>query len=63
MLGTSLVIQWLRLCLPMLRVQVRPLIKELRLHMPHGQKKQTEAILQQIQYKTFFLMVHIKKSF
>ena len=31
---TFLVIQWLRICLPMLRMLVWPLIKELRYHLP-----------------------------
>jgi len=30
--GTSLVAQWLRLCLPMQGVQVNSLVRELRLH-------------------------------
>ena len=33
-LGTSLVIQWLRTHLPMHGVQVESLIRELRSHMP-----------------------------
>ena len=37
-LGPSLVVQWLRLRLPMQGIQVRPLIKELRSHMPGGYK-------------------------
>ena len=36
--GTSLVIQWLGLCLPMQGAQFRSLVRELRSHMPHGQK-------------------------
>ena len=48
--GPSLAVQWLRLCLPMLGVRVRSLVRELRSHMPDGQKTQktphkTEAIL------------------
>ena len=35
----TLVIQWLRRCLPMQGVQVRSLAGELRYHMPQGQKK------------------------
>ena len=42
---TSLVVQWLRLCLPMQEVRVRSLVGELRSHMPRGQKTKTEAIL------------------
>ena len=37
---TSLMIQWLRLCLPMQGVWVQSLVGELRFHMPHGQKNQ-----------------------
>ena len=37
--GTSLVIQWLRLHLPMQEVWVQPLVGELGSHIPHGQKK------------------------
>ena len=33
--------QWLRLCLLMHRLWVRSLVKELRSHMPHGQKSRT----------------------
>ena len=39
--GTSLVVQWLRLRLPMKGVQVRTLVRELRSHMPWGQKTNT----------------------
>ena len=45
---TSLVVQWLRLCLPVQRVWVWPLTGEIRSHMPPGQKKpkhKTEATL------------------
>ena len=38
--GTSLAVHWLRLHLPMEGVQVRSLVRELRSHKPHGQKKQ-----------------------
>ena len=38
---TSLAVQWLRFCLPMQGVQVQPLVKELRFHMPHGQRNKT----------------------
>ena len=46
-LGTSLVIQWLRLCLPMQRLWVQSLVGELRSHMPQAKKPKhkTEAIL------------------
>ena len=36
--GTSLVVQWLGLRLPMQRVQVQSLVGELGSHMPRGQK-------------------------
>ena len=39
-LGTSLAVQWLRLCLPMQGVQVQSLVGELRSPMPRGQKNQ-----------------------
>ena len=40
-LGTSLAVQELRLCLPMQGVWVQSLVRELRFHMPHGQKTRT----------------------
>ena len=40
-LGTSLVVQWLRLRLPKQGVKVRSLVGELGSHMPHGQKTRT----------------------
>ena len=40
-LGTSLVVQWLRLHLPVQGVWVRSLVRELRSHMPCGQKNRT----------------------
>ena len=45
---TSLVAQWLRLCLPMQGVWVRSLVGELRSHMPHSppQKKNPKSIKQ-----------------
>ena len=36
--GTSLVVQWLRLRLPIQGVQVRSLVGNLRSHMPRSQK-------------------------
>ena len=39
--GTSLVVRWLRLCLPMQGVWVRTLVRELRSHMPRSQKTKT----------------------
>ena len=46
--GTSLVVQWLRLHLPMQEMWVQSLAGELRSNMPRGQKKpkhKTKAIL------------------
>ena len=40
-LGTSLVVQWLRLHLPMQGVWVWSLVGELRSHMPHGRETKT----------------------
>ena len=41
--GTFLVVQCLRLHLPMQEVQVWSLVRELRLHMPHSQKAKTKS--------------------
>ena len=48
--GASLAVQWLGLHLPTQGVQVQTLVRKLRSHMSHGQKKKnpkhkTEAIL------------------
>ena len=40
--GTSLVVWWLRLHLPMKGVQVQSLVGELKSHMPHDQKHKKE---------------------
>ena len=45
--GTSLVVQWVRLHLPMQGVRAPSLVEELRTHMPHGQKNQN---IEQKQY-------------
>ena len=51
--GTSLVVQWLRLHIPMQEVGVRSLVRQLRSHMRQGQKKKKtkhpKAMLKQIQ--------------
>jgi len=39
-LGTSLAVQWLRLCLPMQGAQVQFLVMELRSHIPKSQNLQ-----------------------
>ena len=41
--GTSLLVQWLRLHLPMQGVQVQSLARELGSHMPCSQKTKTET--------------------
>ena len=41
--GTSLVVQWLRLQLPLQEVQARSLFRELRSHMSRGQKVKTQS--------------------
>ena len=38
-IGTSLVVQWLRLCLPMQKVQVQSLIGDLGSHVSQGATK------------------------
>ena len=45
--GTSLVVQWLRFCLPKQRVRVQSLVGELTAHVPLGQKPKSkpEAML------------------
>ena len=40
--GTSLVVQWLRLCFPMKRVWVPVLVEKLGSHMPYVQKNQNK---------------------
>ena len=46
-------------------VQIQPLVRELRSHMPHGQKRKKEDIKQKQCCNKFmkdFKMVHIKKK-
>ena len=40
--GTSLVVQWLSVYLPMQRTQVQTLVRELRSHTPHVQTTKIE---------------------
>ena len=49
--ATSLVVQWLRLCLPMQGVWVQYLVRKLRSHMPRGQKSKN---IKQKQYYNKF---------
>ena len=53
-------VQWLRLHLPMQGVWVQSLVRELRHHMPHGQKQNRSNIVTN-SIKTF-KMSHIKKK-
>ena len=41
-MGTALLVQWLRLHLPVQREQFQSLVRELRSHMPCGQKPRTK---------------------
>ena len=62
-LGTSLVVQWLRLRLPVQPVRVRSLVGELRSHMPQGPKTKTENRSNSVTNSVKTLkMVHIKKN-
>ena len=36
-LGISLVVQWLRICLPVQGMRVRSLVRELKSHMPRNE--------------------------
>ena len=60
--GTSLVIQWLRLHLPMQEVWVQPLVGELGSHIPHGQKKKKKQSIKQKQYCNKFNKDKKKKN-
>ena len=61
--GTSLVVQWLGLRLPLQEVQVRSLVGELGSHMPRGQKNniKNRSNIVTSSVKTL-KMVHIKKK-
>ena len=39
--GTSVMVQWLKIYLPKQRVQVQSLVMELRSHMPSSQRNKT----------------------
>ena len=62
--GTSLIVQWLRLLLPMHRMPVWSLVRELKSHMPCGQKNQNIKNRSKIVTKSIktLKMVHIKKK-
>ena len=62
---TSLVVQWLRLHLPMQGVWVRSLVRELRSHMPYSQKKDPETEQRQCcnKFNKDFIKVAHQKNF
>ena len=60
LLETPLAVQSLRLHLPMQGMRVRSLVREVRSHMPHGQKNRQHK---QCSNKKTLEMVHIKKGF
>ena len=47
-------------CIPMQRVQIQPLVRELRPHIPQGQKQKQKQFVKNS--KTTLKMVHIKKK-
>ena len=59
-IGIFPVVQWLRLHLPTQRVRLRSLVRELRFHMPHGQKQTTTKTYNQ--YCNKFNNDHLKWS-
>ena len=61
--GTSLAVQWLRLPLPLQRVWVQSLVRELKSHMSQGQKPEhkTTGNIVTNSIKTL-KMIHIKKK-
>ena len=60
-MGTFLVVQWLRLCLPMQRVWILSLVGEVRSHIPRGQKTKTWNSIVKNSIKTL-KMARIKKK-
>ena len=61
---TSLVVQWLRLRLPMQEVGVWPLVREFRAYMPLGQETKTENRSNIVTNSIKTLkMIHIKHNF
>ena len=52
-------VQWLELCLPTQRVQIQSLVRELKSHMPHGQKTPN---IKQKQYCNKFNEDFLKKE-
>ena len=65
-LGTSLVVQWLRICLPKQGTWVQSLVRELRSHMPWGsyvyelQPEQAHAAMKT--QCSQIIIIHFKKK-
>ena len=60
-----MVVQWLRLCLPMQGVWVQSLVRERKSHVPRSQKMETLKEKQKQycnKFTKYFKMVHIKKK-
>ena len=53
--GTSLAVQWLRLCLPMQRAQVGSLVRELRSHV-------TCSVAKEKKKKKRLVLIKVKKK-
>ena len=60
--GTSLVVQWLRICLPMQGMWVWPLVGELRSHMPHCTAKKRIILLFLKLINNYKLRQHCKST-
>ena len=61
--GTSLVVQWLRLCLPVQELQVLSLVSELRSHVPASRKTKTDNKNNIVRNSmNTYKMIHIKKK-
>ena len=60
--GTSLVVQWLTFHLPMQRVRVPSLVRDLSSHMPHRQKTESRSNIVTNSIETFFKWSTSKKK-
>ena len=59
--GTSLMVQWLRLCFPMQGAQVQSLVRELRSHMlNHVAKKKKKKGYTGVMKKSFIWLLFFK---
>ena len=54
-------VQWLKLCLPTQEVQEKSMAREVRFHMPHGQKNKCKAEYCNKFHKSFLNGSHQKK--